>query len=82
MPKMRKDKPIVLNDDQLYAVMRQLHRHTSPKPKGLNKPTGYELKMIREAYDIVANEFWERAEEEHRIDEELKQIAREYDEVI
>jgi len=72
----------MLNDDELYAVLNQLVRHALPKPKkgwGPNKPTGYELRMIRKAYDIVATEFWSRAEEEQRIDKELNLIRAEYE---
>lgn len=72
----------MLNDDELYAIMNQLVRHLFPKPKkgwGPNKPTGYELKMIRKAYDTLSDEFWNRAEENQRIDTELELIRAEYE---
>ena len=82
MPRLRKNQPIVLNDEQLYAVMRQLVRHALPKPKGgwgPNKLEGSELAAVIESYEIVWREFSERAKEEGRIDAELALIEAEYE---
>ena len=82
MPRFRKPQPIMLNEDEIYAVMRQLWRHTPPHPKGgygPNKPTGLELEAIRSAYRIVFQEFSLRAEEDERISAELKLIEAEYE---
>lgn len=80
MPRLRQNKPIELNDDQLYAVMRGLLRHTDGKKSHVPKPEGYELRLCREAYDIITTEFWQRTEEQQRIDAELHEIAKEYEE--
>ena len=82
MPRLRKPQPIMLNDEQLYALMRQLWRHVPPHPKGgygRNKPTGSELEAVREAYRVVFQEFSDRAEEEERISAELKLIEVDYE---
>jgi hypothetical protein len=79
MPRLRKNKPIELNDDQLYAIMRGILRHTDGKKSHVPKPDGYELRLCREAYDIITTEFWARAEEQQRIDQELYKIAEEYE---
>lgn len=82
MPRLRKPQPIMLNEDEIYAVMRQLWRHTLPRPKkgyGTNKPTGRELEAIRSAYRTVFQEFNDRADEDERISAELKLIDAEYE---
>jgi len=82
MPRLRKHQPIMLNDDHIYAIMRQLMRHALPKPKGgwgSNKPTGSELESIRGAYNLVYREFSERAKEDGRIDAELALIEADYE---
>ena len=74
----------MLNDDHIYAVMRQLMRHALPKPKGgwgPNKLEGIELALVIEAYEIVRREFHERAKEDGRIDAELRLIDEEYEEL-
>jgi hypothetical protein len=76
MPRLRKPQPILLNDDELYALMRATFKH--PKvPKW--KPQGYELELLRDAYDKIATEYFARAEEQQRIDGELGLIRAEYD---
>jgi hypothetical protein len=77
MAKTRKDLPLTLTSDQLYAVMRGLHRHMTTR----NKPTGFELNLCREAFDVISTEYYARAEEEQRIDEELKKIWEDYDDL-
>ena len=82
MPRLRKPQPVMLNDDELYAVMRQLWRHVPPHTKGgygRNKPTGMELEAIRDAYRTVFQEFSLRAEEEERISAELTLIESDYE---
>ena len=82
MPRLRKPQPIMLDDDHIYAIMRQLMRHALPKPKGgwgPNKPTGMELEAILDAYRIVFQEFSARAEEDERINAELKLLEEEYE---
>jgi len=82
MPRLRKPQPIMLDDDHIYAIMRQLMRHALPKPKGgwgLNKPTGMELEAIVDAYRIVFQEFSARAEEDERINAELRLLEEEYE---
>ena len=82
MPRLRKPQPVMLNDDHIYAIMRQLMRHAVTKPKGgwgSNNPTGYELESIREAYRIVVLEFNLRAKEDQRISDELELLDAEYE---
>jgi hypothetical protein len=82
MPRLRKPQPVMLNDDELYAVMRQLWRHVPPHPKGgygPNKPTGMELEAIQDAYRTIFLEFSARAKEEERISNELKLLDAEYE---
>lgn len=84
MPRLRKNKPIELNDDQLYVVMHSLFvhtrlAHTSDRPRLTYKPEGYELQLCRDTYDIISAEFWARAKEEQRIDNELYELAKEYE---
>lgn len=82
MPRFRKPQPIMLSDDHIYAIMRQLMRHALPKPKGgwgPNKLEGIELALVIEAYEIVLREFHERAKEDGRIDAELALIEAEYE---
>jgi hypothetical protein len=68
----------MLNDDELYAVMRATFQH--PKvPKW--KPTGYELTLLKDAYQIIAKEFYARGEEDQRITKELMLINAEYEEI-
>lgn len=76
MPRLRKPEAVILNDDELYAVMLSIFNH--PKaPKW--KPTGYELGLLKDAYEKIATEFYARAEEQQRIDEELQLIRAEYE---
>jgi hypothetical protein len=76
MPRLRKPQPILLNDDELYALMLATFKH--PKvPKW--KPTGYELGLLKDAYEKIAKEYYARAEEQQRIDEELQLIRAEYE---
>jgi hypothetical protein len=76
MPRLRKPQPVMLNDDELYAVMRATFQH-SKAPK--YKPTGYELGLLKNAYEKIAKEFYDRAEEQQRIDNELQLIRAEYE---
>jgi len=75
MPRLRKPEPILFTEDELYALMRATFRH--PKVKAW-KPSGYELELIRDAYDKISTEYYARAEEQQRIDAELHRIAEEY----
>jgi hypothetical protein len=76
MPRLRKPQPILLNDDELYALMLATFKH--PKvPKW--KPTGYELGLLKDAYEKIATEYYARAEEQQRIDKELELIRTEYE---
>ncbi len=78
MPRLRKPQPVMLNDDELYAVMRATFQH--PKvPK--YKPTGYELGLLKDACEKISKEFYARAEEQQRIDNELQLITAEYEEI-
>jgi hypothetical protein len=76
MPRLRKPEAVMLNDDELYAVMRATFQH--PKVRKW-KPTGYELGLLKDAYEKIATEFYARAEEEQRIDNELQLIRAEYE---
>ena len=72
MPRLRKDEPIMLDTDQLYAVMRGLQRHINGKKSHVPKPIGYELNLVQCALISIEREYVERAKEDGRIDEELK----------
>ena len=72
MAKIRKDEPIMLDTDQLYAVMRGLQRHINGKKSHVPKPIGYELNLVQCALISIEREYVERAKEDGRIDEELK----------
>jgi len=73
MPKLRKEQPIMLDDNQLYAAMLATHRVLNPELFKW-KAEGYELDMTREAYEIISAELWARADEEQRIDQELDEL--------
>lgn len=75
MPRLRKPEAVMLNDDELYAVMRATFQH--PKISKW-KPEGYELGLLEDAYKKIAKEYFARAEEEERIDNELKLLDAEY----
>jgi hypothetical protein len=76
MPRLRKPQPILLSDDELYALMRATFKH----PKVTKwKPDGYELGLLKDAYEKIAKEYYARAEEQQRIDEELQLIRAEYE---
>jgi hypothetical protein len=76
MPRLRKPESVMLSDDELYAVMRATFQH--PKvPKW--KPKGYELELLKDAYEKIATEYYARAEEQQRIDGELELIRVEYE---
>ena len=79
MAKIRKDEPIMLDTDQLYAVMRGLQRHINGKKSHVPKPIGYELNLVQCALISIEREYVERAKEEGRIDEELKLLEAEYE---
>lgn len=79
MPRLRKDEPIMLDTDQLYAVMRGLQRHINGKKSHVPKPIGYELNLVQCALISIEREYVERAKEEGRIDEELKLLEAEYE---
>ena len=79
MAKIRKDEPIVLDTDELYAVMRGLQRHINGKKSHVPKPIGYELNLVQCALISIEREYVERAKEEGRIDEELKLLEAEYE---
>jgi hypothetical protein len=80
MPRLRKPQPVMLTDDELYAVMRATFQ--PPKVLKLPKwePTGYELKLLKDAYKTITAEYYARAEEQERIDNELQLIRAEYEE--
>ena len=76
MPRLRKPQPILLSDDELYALMRATFQH----PKVPNwKPEGYELGLLKKAHEKIAKEYYARAEEEERMDKELELIRAEYE---
>ena len=79
MPRLRKDEPIMLDTDQLYAVMRGLQRHINGKKSHVPKPIGYELNLVQCALISIEREYVERAKEDGRIDEELKLLEAEYE---
>ena len=79
MPRLRKDEPIMLDTDQLYAVMRGLQRHINGKKSHVPKPIGYELNLVQCALISIEREFVERAIEDGRIDEELKLLEASYE---
>jgi hypothetical protein len=81
MARTRKNEPIKFNDDQLYALMRGLHRHLEGAKSFVPKPTGVERVYAREALKRIEAEFWARTAEETRIYEELKAIADEYENI-
>jgi hypothetical protein len=76
MPRLRKPEPVMLNDDELYAVMRATFQH--PKVPQW-KPEGYELGLLENAYKKIAKEFYARAKEDQRISDELELIRVEYE---
>ena len=79
MAKIRKDEPIMLDTDEIYAVMRGLQRHINGKKSHVPKPIGYELNLVQCALISIEREYVERAKEEGRIDEELKLLEAEYE---
>jgi len=79
MAKLRKDEPISLDTNALYAVMRGLQRHINGKKSHVPKPTGYELNLVQCALISIEREYVERAKEDGRIDEELKLLEAEYE---
>lgn len=79
MPRLRKDEPIMLDTDQLYAVMRGLQRHINGKKSHVPKPIGYELNLVQCALISIEREYVERAKEDGRIDEELKLLEASYE---
>ena len=79
MAKLRKDEPISLDTDQLYAVMRGLQRHINGKKSHVLKPVGYELNLVQCALISIEREYVERAKEDGRIDEELKLLEASYE---
>ena len=79
MPKLRKDEPIMLDTDELYAVMRGLQRHINGKKSHVSKPVGYELNLVQCALISIEREYVERAKEEGRIDAELALLEAEYE---
>ena len=79
MPRLSQPQPIMLDDDQLYAVMRGLQRHINGKKSHVPKPIGYELNLVQCALISIEREFVERAKEDERIDAELALIEAEYE---
>ena len=79
MAKIRKDEPIMLDTDEIYAVMRGLQRHINGKKSHVPKPIGYELNLVQCALISIEREYVERAKEDGRIDEELKLLEAEYE---
>jgi len=79
MSKMRKDEPIMLDTDELYAVMRGLQRHINGRKSHVTKPIGYELIRAQCALIRIEREYVERAKEEGRIDEELALLEASYE---
>lgn len=79
MSKIRKDEPIMLDTDELYAVMRGLQRHINGKKSHVPKPIGYELNLVQCALISIEREYVERAKEDGRIDEELKLLEASYE---
>ena len=82
MPRLRKPQPVMLNEDHMYALTLQLLRHVAPRPKGgwgSNKPTERELRLLREVYEIINNEWRARAKEDARINAELALIEADYE---
>jgi hypothetical protein len=79
MPNIRKLEPIMLDTDQLYAVMRGLQRHINGKKSHVPKPIGYELNLVQCALISIEREFVERAKEDERIEEELRLLDAEYE---
>lgn len=76
MPRLRKPQPILLSDDELYALIRATFKH--PKVPKWN-PKGFELELLKDAYEKIATEYYARAEEQQRIDSELDLIRAEYE---
>ena len=79
MPNIRKLEPIMLDTDELYAVMRGLQRHINGKKSHVLKPVGYELNLVQCALISIEREYVERAKEDERIDAELRLIEAEYE---
>jgi len=79
MPRLRKDEPIMLDSNELYAVMRGLQRHINGKKSHVPKPIGYELNLVQCALISIEREYVERAKEDGRIDAELALIEAEYE---
>ena len=76
MPRLRKPQPVLLSDDELYALMRATFKH--PKVPKWN-PQGYEQELLQNAHEKIATEYYARAEEQQRIDAELDLIAKDYE---
>jgi len=66
----------MLNDDELYALIRATFKH--PKVRKW-KPTGYELELLKDAHDKILKEFYARGEEDQRISNELQLLDAEYE---
>ena len=76
MPRLRKPQPVMLNDDELYALIRATIQH--PKVPHW-KPEGYELRLLKDAHDKILKEFYARGEEDQRISNELQLLDAEYE---
>lgn len=76
MPRLRKNEPVMLNDEELYALMRASFHHHKVQ---VWKPVGSELKVLKDAHAKLEEEFWARAKEEQRIETELKLLEDEYE---
>jgi hypothetical protein len=74
MAKTRKDEPILLSDNQLYALMLAIYeyRKNNPNDNFINQ-------ALAKADDIIQVEHWARFKEQQRIDDELEQLAKEYE---
>jgi len=76
MPRLRKPQPVMLNDGELYALIRATIQH--PKVPHW-KPEGYELRLLKDAHDKILEEFYARGEEDQRISNELQLLDAEYE---
>ena len=76
MPRLRKLQPGMLSDDELYVLYR-LSLHFPKGEKWEAYP--HELDLIRDAHRVLGREFRARAEEDGRINAELRLLDVEYE---
>ena len=74
MTPKRKDEPIMLTQNQLYALMLAIYEYRKNNPTDL-----FVTELLESADDIITTEHWARFKEQQRIDDILEQIAKDYE---